>query len=238
MTISAPWSSPGRAGASVPGSIFHLAPKRLTQPSTIRRLARPKRDPAPVLALSEPYSRVASLRLLRDNGAAVGVGATMLLPFDFRLASSTARISFVFTRRGLVLEAGSAWFLPKLVGIPTALRWCIGGNMIDAQEALDRGLVGEVLEPEALLPRALELAQELTRDSAQDAVALTRRMIWHYAGQLDPFELLDLDERLSIELGASPDLFEGMAAFEERRTPAFPGRVSRDMPGNLPWSPR
>jgi len=176
--------------------------------------------------------------LLRDNGAAVGVGATMLLPFDFRLASSTARISFVFTRRGLVLEAGSAWFLPKLVGIPTALRWCIGGNMIDAQEALDRGLVGEVLEPEALLPRALELAQELTRDSAQDAVALTRRMIWHYAGQLDPFELLDLDERLSIELGASPDLFEGMAAFEERRTPAFPGRVSRDMPGNLPWSPR
>jgi enoyl-CoA hydratase/carnithine racemase len=169
------------------------------------------------------------------NGAAVGVGATLTLPMDIRLAADTARIGFVFARRGLVPEAGSAWFLPKLVGLPQALRWCLSGRLISAQEALEGGLVAEVTDPEALLGRARAIALEIAENTAPVSIALTRQMLWRYAGAPDPFGLLAVDGRLSMELGRGPDVREGVSAFLEKRAPNFPGKASSDMPSLYPW---
>ncbi|ACG79414.1 enoyl-CoA hydratase/isomerase [Phenylobacterium zucineum HLK1] len=164
------------------------------------------------------------------NGAAVGVGATLTLPMDIRIAATDARFGFVFARRGLVPEAGSAWFLPRLVGLPQSLRWCLSGRLIPAEEALAGGLVSEVVEPEALLARAREIALEIAENTAPVSVALTRQMLWKYAAAPDPWELLKLDGPLSMELGAGPDVKEGVAAFLEKRQPVFPGKVSKDIP--------
>jgi enoyl-CoA hydratase/carnithine racemase len=169
------------------------------------------------------------------NGAAVGVGATLTLPMDIRIAAEGARYGFVFARRGLVPEAGSAWFLPKLVGLPQALRWSLSGRLISADEALAGGLVSEVLAPEALLARAREIALEIAENTAPVSVALTRQLLWRFAGAPDPFGLLAIDGRLSMELGAGPDVREGVSAFVEKRPPAFPGKVSTDMPKLYPW---
>ena len=169
------------------------------------------------------------------NGAAVGVGATLTLPMDIRIAASTARFGFVFARRGLVPEAGSAWFLPKLVGLPQALRWCLSGRLISAQEALAGGLVSETVEPEDLLSRARAIALEIAENTAPVSIALTRQMLWRYAGAPDPFDLLAVDGRLSMELGAGPDVREGVSAFLEKRPPNFPGKASSDMPSLYPW---
>ena len=169
------------------------------------------------------------------NGAAVGVGATLTLPMDIRIAAQGARFGFVFARRGLVPEAGSAWFLPKLVGLPQALRWCLSGRLIPAEEALDGGLVSEVAEPASLLDRARAIAMEIAENTAPVSVALTRQMLWRYSGEPNPFELLKLDGRLSMELGQGPDVREGVSAFLEKRGPSFPGKVSADMPADLPW---
>lgn len=169
------------------------------------------------------------------NGAAVGVGATLTLPMDIRIAASTARFGFVFARRGLVPEAGSAWFLPKLVGLPQALRWCLSGRLISAQEALAGGLVSESVEPQDLLVHARAIAMEIAENTAPVSIALTRQMLWRYAGAPDPFDLLAMDGRLSMELGAGPDVREGVSAFLEKRSPNFPGKVSSDMPSLYPW---
>ncbi len=169
------------------------------------------------------------------NGAAVGVGATLTLPMDIRIAAEGARYGFVFARRGLVPEAGSAWFLPKLVGLPTALRWCLSGKLISAQEAMAGGLVAEVVAPDALLARAREIALEIAENTAPVSIALTRQMLWRFAGDHDPFDVMKIDGRLSLELGAGPDVKEGVGAFLEKRPPKFPGRVSADMPSLYPW---
>lgn len=169
------------------------------------------------------------------NGAAVGVGATLTLPMDIRIAAESARIGFVFARRGLVPEAGSAWFLPKLVGLPQALRWCLSGGLISAAEARDGGLVGEVTPGGDLLARAREIAAEIAEHTAPVSIALTRQMLWRFSGEPDPFGLLKLDGRLSMDLGAGPDVKEGVSAFLEKRAPKFPGRVSQDMPAQYPW---
>ena len=171
------------------------------------------------------------------NGPAVGVGITMTLPMDIRIAARGARIGFIFARRGLVPEAGSAWFLPKLVGLPQALRWCLSGRTFEADEALRGGLVSEVVEPADLLDRAKEIAREMTEQTSAVAVALTRQMLWRFAGAPDPFELLALDKPMSIERGAHADVREGVQAFLEKRPPAFPGKVSQDMPSQYPWWP-
>jgi enoyl-CoA hydratase/carnithine racemase len=171
------------------------------------------------------------------NGGAVGVGITMTLPMDIRIAAKGAKIGFIFARRGLVPEAGSAWFLPKLVGLPQALRWCLSGRTFDADEALRGGLVSEVVEPAELLARAKEIAREMTEQTSAVAVALTRQMLWRFAGAPDPFELLALDKPMSIERGAHADVREGVQAFLEKRPPAFPGKVSQDMPSQYPWWP-
>lgn len=169
------------------------------------------------------------------NGAAVGVGITMTLPMDIRIAAKAAKIGFIFARRGLVPEAGSAWFLPKLVGLSQSLRWCLSGRTFDAEEAKAGGLVSEVVEPAELLNRAKEIAHEMTAETSAVAIALTRQMLWRFAGAPAPFELLDIDKPMSIERGGHADVREGVAAFLEKRPPSFPGKVSQDMPSQYPW---
>lgn len=169
------------------------------------------------------------------NGAAVGVGATLTLPCDIRIAAEGARFGFVFARRGLVPEAGSAWFLPQVVGLSQALRWCLSGRLFDAAEALAGGLVSEVVPGEALLARACEIAREIAEHTAPVSVALTRQMLWRFAGEASPAGALKVDGRFAMTLGAGPDVREGVAAFLEKRAPAFPGRVSEDMPAGYPW---
>lgn len=166
------------------------------------------------------------------NGAAVGVGITLALPMDIRIASEQAKIGFVFARRGLVPEAGSAWFLPQLVGLPQALRWCLSGRLFDSAEALAGGLVSEVTPADKLLTRAREIALEIAENTSPISVALTRRMLWRYANDPDPFELLKIDGALAMQLGAGPDVREGVAAFLEKRAPNFPGKASQalDLP--------
>ena len=175
------------------------------------------------------------LSIAAINGPAVGVGATLTLPMDIRICAEGARVGFVFARRGLVPEAGSAWFLPKLVGLPRALNWCLRGPLIPAQEALAAGLVSEVVPPDALLARAREIALEIAENTAPVSVALARQMLWRFSGDPDPSGALSVDGPLSMALGAGPDVKEGVAAFLEKRAPKFPGRVSKDMPDIYPW---
>jgi len=171
------------------------------------------------------------------NGAAVGVGATLTLPMDIRIASETARIGFIFARRGLTPEAGSAWFLPRLVGLPQALRWCVTGSIFPASEAKAGGLVAEVVPPDQLLDRARQIALEIAENTAPVSVALARQMLWRFSGEPGPAGALAVDGRLAMELGRGADVKEGVAAFLEKRPPSFPGRVSADMPSLYPWWP-
>lgn len=169
------------------------------------------------------------------NGASVGVGLTMTLPMDIRVASTSAKFGAVFTRRGLVPEAASAWFLPRIVGLPQALRWCYSGRVFDAQEALRGGLVEAVVEPDALLAHARSIALEMVEYTAPVSVALTRQMLWRFTAEPTPFGLLDIDGEFNRQLGAGPDVREGVSAFLEKRAPRFPGKVSADLPPGYPW---
>jgi enoyl-CoA hydratase/carnithine racemase len=169
------------------------------------------------------------------NGPAVGVGITLALPTDIKIASSAARFGFVFARRGLVPEAGSAWFLPQLVGLPQALRWCLSGRVFGADEALAGGLVSEVVAPDELLPRARAIAAEIAETTAPVSIAITRQMLWRFAGAPHPFDLLKIDGAFAMALGSTGDVKEGVGAFLEKRPPSFPGRVSADMPPGYPW---
>lgn len=169
------------------------------------------------------------------NGPAVGIGATMTLPMDVRLASTEARMGFVFTKRGIVLEACSSWFLPKVVGMSQALEWVISGRVFDADEALAGGLVKKVLPPEELLPAARALAQEFASNTSAISVALCRQMLWRMAGADHPMEAHKIDSRGVRTLGKLPDCEEGVVSFLEKRPPKFPMKVSQDMPDYYPW---
>jgi enoyl-CoA hydratase/carnithine racemase len=169
------------------------------------------------------------------NGPAVGIGATMLLPMDVRLASTDARFGFVFARRGIVPEACSSWFLPRVVGIGQALEWTLSGRVFDAAEALAGRLVSKVVAPDALLPTARALAREIAANTAPVAVALARQMMWRMLGADHPMEAHKVDSRGIFTLGQSPDVAEGIAAFKEKRAPRFPMRASSDMPAFFPW---
>jgi enoyl-CoA hydratase/carnithine racemase len=164
------------------------------------------------------------------NGAAVGVGVTMTLPMDIRLASDNARFGFVFARRGIVPEACSSWFLPRLVGISTAAEWCYSGRVFPASEALERGLVRSVHAPDELLSAAHELAREIADNTAPVSVALTRQMLWRMLGADHPMEAHRVDSRGIQSRGASADAKEGVESFLEKRTPVYPVKVSEGLP--------
>ena len=169
------------------------------------------------------------------NGAAVGIGATMQLPMDFRLASSTARYGFVFARRGIVPEAASSYFLPRLVGISQALDWCYSGRVFGAEEALAGGLVKSIHASQDLIPAARALAHSLTSESAPVSIALTRQMMWRMLGASHPMEAHKLDSRAIWSRGASGDAIEGVTSFLEKRPAVYPDMVSSDMPQFAPW---
>ena len=169
------------------------------------------------------------------NGAAVGIGATMLLPMDTRICSDQARFGFVFAKRGIVPEAASSWFLPRLIGINKALELCYTGKVISAEEAKEVRLVSEILNQDKLIDRALEIAKEFTAESSQISIALTRQMMWRMLGADDPMEAHKIDSRAVFELGQSGEAIEGVNSFLEKRPPSFPGKVSKDMPSFFPW---
>jgi len=171
------------------------------------------------------------------NGAAVGVGATMQLPMDMRLASEDAKFGFVFGRRGIVPEACSSWFLPRVVGLSKAMEWSTTGRIFDAQEALSAGLVRSVHKPADLLGAAQELAEEIGANNAPVSVALTRQMMWRMLGADHPMQAHRVDS-LAIELrSASADAAEGVRSFTEKRPAVFPDKVSTDLPDIFPdWS--
>jgi enoyl-CoA hydratase/carnithine racemase len=169
------------------------------------------------------------------NGAAVGIGVTMQLPMDIRLASNQARFGFVFSRRGIVPEAASSWFLSRLVGMQTALEWCYTGKVFSAQEALDNRLVRSLHEPADLLPAARALAMEIATNTAPVSIALTRQMMWRMAGASHPMQAHEIDSRAIQSRGQSADAKEGVSSFLEKRQPTYPNQVSRDMPTFYPW---
>ncbi len=169
------------------------------------------------------------------NGPAVGIGATMQLAMDIRLASETARFGFVFSRRGIVPEACSSWFLPKIVGISQALEWCFSGRVFDAKEALAGRLVKEVVAPDQLLARAYELAAEIRDNTAPVSIALIRQMMWRLSATDHPMEAHKIDSRGIYSRGASGDVKEGVVSFLEKRKANFPDVVSKDLPPYYPW---
>ncbi|MEO1488897.1 MAG: crotonase/enoyl-CoA hydratase family protein [Pseudomonadota bacterium] len=169
------------------------------------------------------------------NGVAVGVGATMQLAMDIRLASETARYGFVFARRGIVPEAASAWFLPRLVGISKALEWCYSGRVFDAAEAHSGGLVRSVHAPGVLMSEAREIAREIAQNTSAVSVAMTRAMMWRLMSADHPMEAHKIDSRAIYRLSRGADAQEGIASFLEKRAPQYPGKVSEDMPDFYPW---
>jgi enoyl-CoA hydratase/carnithine racemase len=181
---------------------------------------------------------VLSLRLHRSlkpliaaiNGPAVGVGVTHTLPMDFRLASTSARFGFVFARRGVVPEACSSWFLPRVVGIDQALEWVLTGRVFDAEEALRGGLVRSLHAPDELLPAAHALAREIADSTSPVAVTLARTMLWRMLGEADPMAAHEIDSRGIFEMGRLADAREGVTSFLEKRPARFTMRVSADRP--------
>ncbi len=169
------------------------------------------------------------------NGPAVGVGVTMQLAMDVRLASENARFGFVFARRGIVPEACSSWFLPRVVGISQALEWAVTGRVFPAEEALAGGLIKKIYRPDELIPAARALAREIADNTSQVAVALIRQMMWKTLGADHPMEAHKVDSRGIFARGSSADVREGVTSFLEKRPAKFPDRVSKDMPAYFPW---
>lgn len=169
------------------------------------------------------------------NGAAVGVGATMLLPMDIRLASEQAKLGFVFARRGITPEAASSWFLTRTVGLSTALEWCYSGRVFPASEARERGLVRSLHAPDALHADAVALAHELTDESAPVSLAMTRQLLWRMHAARHPMDAHRIDSQAIRARGKSDDAREGVSSFLEKRPAEFPDRVSADMPDFFDW---
>ncbi|HEX6031072.1 MAG TPA: crotonase/enoyl-CoA hydratase family protein, partial [Tepidiformaceae bacterium] len=169
------------------------------------------------------------------NGPAVGMGVTMTLAMDMRLASEEARFGFVFARRGIVPEAASSWFLPRVVGIAKAAEWVFSGRVFGAQEALEAGLVRSVHAPDDLIPAAREVAREIAENTSAVSVALSRQMLWRMLGASHPIEAHRLDSAGVYALGQGADAREGVASFLEKRPPNFTLSAKRDMPDFFPW---
>jgi enoyl-CoA hydratase/carnithine racemase len=169
------------------------------------------------------------------NGPAVGVGITMTLAMDVRIASDEARIGFVFARRGIVPEACSSWFLPRIVGISQAMEWVATGRIFSAQEALQGRLVSRVVPAAELLPTARAIAAEIVENTSAVSVCLARHLLWKMLGADHPMEAHKLDSKAIRWMGRSPDAFEGVSSFLEKRPPSFRMSASRDLPEFFPW---
>ncbi|SEB58742.1 enoyl-CoA hydratase-related protein [Streptomyces melanosporofaciens] len=195
----------------------------------------PPLDLEPASAVSSRIFAMSKPVIAAINGAAVGAGATVPLAADFRLAATNCRLGFPFTRRGIVPEGGSSWFLPRLVGLPTALDWLITGRVFGAQEALEAGLMRSLHEPDALLDAAYDLASEIIKHTAPVAVAIARQMVYRMSALNSPGSSYELDTLLVADLTRKPDAAEGVASFLEKRAPKFPAAVSEGLPEYLPW---
>ncbi len=169
------------------------------------------------------------------NGPAVGVGITMMLPADVRIASERAKFGFVFARRGIVPEAASSWFLPRVVGISRAMEWVATGRVFGPDEALAGGLVSRVVPHEELLPTATELAREIADHTSAVSVALARQMMWKMLGADHPMVAHQIDSQVMHAMGQSPDGYEGVMSFLDKRPADFQMKVSQDMPACFPW---
>jgi enoyl-CoA hydratase/carnithine racemase len=169
------------------------------------------------------------------NGAAVGVGITMTLAMDIRIAVPNAKLGFVFAGRGILPEACSSWFLPRLVGISKALEWCYSARVFKSEEGLQAGLLRSLHEPEALLPAARALAQEFIDNSSSVSIAMTRHMMWRMLGAPHPIDAHEVDTAGIAALGKSDDAREGISAFLEKRKANFKDRVTKNMPSFFPW---
>jgi enoyl-CoA hydratase/carnithine racemase len=183
-----------------------------------------------IFTLNKPV--IAAIR-----GAAVGAGSTIILPADFRLAATDARFGFVFARRGLYPEGASTWFLPRLVGLGRAMDWMVSGRVFDAAEALAAGMVHRLYEPDEVLEKAYELAQELIRTTAPVSVAVIRQMLYRMSPLDSPFPAQRLDSRLIAGCATSRDAMEGVLSFMQKRDPQWTERVPEDLPDYLPWRP-
>ncbi|MEO1476421.1 MAG: crotonase/enoyl-CoA hydratase family protein [Pseudomonadota bacterium] len=169
------------------------------------------------------------------NGAAVGVGVTMQLPMDIRIASDNARFGFVFARRGIVPEAASSWFLPRLVGVSRALEWCYSGRVFPAEEALDGGLIRAIYPQAELMTEARKIAREIADNTAPVSVTLTRHMMWRMLGAAHPMDAHIVDSAAIYERGQTEDAREGVMSFLEKRAPEYPVKVSDGLPSFWPW---
>jgi enoyl-CoA hydratase/carnithine racemase len=171
------------------------------------------------------------------NGPAVGVGITMTLPMDVRIASTAARMGFVFARRGIVPEACSSWFLPRVVGISQATEWVYTGRVFGAEEALAARLISRLVAPEQLLPTALALAREIADNTSAMSVTLSRQLLWRMLGADHPMEAHKIDSQCIYWMGKSADAYEGVAAFLQKRAAQFTLKPSKDLPDFYPWWP-
>lgn len=169
------------------------------------------------------------------NGPAVGVGITMALPMDIRICSTNAKIGFVFTKRGILPEAGCGWFLPKLVGISKALEWVYTAEMISPQEALENGLVNKVVPPEELLPTAMELATKIAENTSATAIALSRQLFWKMLGENHPASSYIVETKGNLWASRQKDAKEGISSFLEKRPANFTMKPSTDLPDFYPW---
>jgi len=195
--------------------------------------AGPRRDGGGLLSL-----RIFKLKkpvIAAINGAAVGVGITMALPMDIRLASTEAKIGFVFSRRGIVLEACSNWFLPRIVGMSKALEWAMSGRIFPAVEAHEAGLVRSLHPPEELLPAAYAIAREIAANTSAISVALNRHMLWRLSAAEHPMFAHRIETLAIQATGQSADAAEGVKSFLEKRPARFPDKTSTNMPGFFPW---
>jgi enoyl-CoA hydratase/carnithine racemase len=217
------------AGADLSGGSATFDNTRLAVPETIDS----HRDGGGLVSLR--LFEVKKPVIAAINGPAVGVGITMTLPMDVRLASSAARMGFVFAKRGIVPEACSSWFLPRIVGISQAAEWVYTGRIFSADEALAARLVSRVVAPDQLLDTARALAREMSDGTSAMSIALSRQLLWRMLGADHPMEAHKVDSKCIFWMGQSADAHEGVASFLEKRAPQFKLRPSSDMPPFYPW---
>ncbi len=169
------------------------------------------------------------------NGPAAGVGATMLLPMDVRIASTTSKFGFVFTQRGIVPEACSSWFLPRVVGISQALEWCYRGDVFGPEEALAGGLIKSIHEPDDLMAAARTIATQIAESTSSISISMTRQLLWRMLGAAHPMEAHQVESAAVPQLGSMADAKEGVTSFFEKRPAEFTLGPSKDMPAVFPW---